>query len=36
MPRTIYCLHALSLFLFKIGVAPQMEDLYGIAEFTGW
>jgi len=34
MPRTIYCLHALSLFLFKIGVAPQMEDLYGIAEFT--
>jgi len=34
MPRTIYCLHALSLYLFKLGKAPQMKDLYGIAEFT--
>ena len=35
MPKTIYCIHALSLYLFKLGKAPQMKDLYGIAEFTG-
>ncbi|XP_076802630.1 ras GTPase-activating-like protein IQGAP1 isoform X2 [Clavelina lepadiformis] len=34
MPKTIYCIHALSLYLFKLGLAPQMKDLYGIAEFT--
>ncbi|XP_020902144.1 ras GTPase-activating-like protein IQGAP1 isoform X2 [Exaiptasia diaphana] len=34
MPKLIYCVHALSLFLFKLGVAPQIEDLYGKAEFT--
>lgn len=35
MPKTVYCVHALSLYLFKLGKAPQMKDLYGIAEFTG-
>ncbi|KAL3866731.1 hypothetical protein ACJMK2_044012 [Sinanodonta woodiana] len=34
MPRTIYCLHALSLYLFKLGVAPQIQDLYGKVNFT--
>nr|XP_018671818.1 IQ motif containing GTPase activating protein homologue isoform X1 [Ciona intestinalis] len=34
MPKTIYCIHALSLYLFKLGLAPQMKDLYGIVEFT--
>uniref|UniRef100_A0A8C5R470 IQ motif containing GTPase activating protein 3 n=1 Tax=Leptobrachium leishanense TaxID=445787 RepID=A0A8C5R470_9ANUR len=34
MPRVIYCIHALSLFLFKLGLAPQILDLYGIAKFT--
>ncbi|XP_063295545.1 ras GTPase-activating-like protein IQGAP3 [Pelobates fuscus] len=34
MPRVIYCIHALSLFLFKLGLAPQIQDLYGIAKFT--
>jgi len=34
MPRTIYCLHALSLFLFKLGKAPQIQDLYGKIKFT--
>ena len=35
MPKTVYCIHALSLYLFKLGKAPQMKDLYGIAKFTG-
>ncbi|XP_072038418.1 ras GTPase-activating-like protein IQGAP1 isoform X2 [Amphiura filiformis] len=34
MPRAVYCLHALSLYLFKLGIAPQIESLYGKAEFT--
>ncbi|EDO31619.1 predicted protein, partial [Nematostella vectensis] len=34
MPKLIYCIHALSLFLFKLGLAPQIQDLYGKAEFT--
>lgn len=34
MPRVIYCLHALSLYLFKLGIAPQIQDLYGVAKFT--
>ena len=24
-----------SLFLFKLGLAPQIQDLYGKAKFTG-
>lgn len=35
MPRIIYCLHALSLYLFKLDIAPQIQDLYGVAKFTG-
>lgn len=34
MPKLIYCIHALSLFLFKLGLAPQIQDLYGKATFT--
>uniref|UniRef100_A0A8C2E6E3 IQ motif containing GTPase activating protein 1 n=1 Tax=Cyprinus carpio TaxID=7962 RepID=A0A8C2E6E3_CYPCA len=28
MPRCIYCIHALSLSLFKLGLAPQIKDLF--------
>ncbi|EGD72352.1 hypothetical protein PTSG_00372 [Salpingoeca rosetta] len=34
MPRVIYCIHALSRYLFGLGIAPEMEDLHGVAEFT--
>ncbi|KAF7687951.1 ras GTPase-activating-like protein IQGAP1 [Silurus meridionalis] len=34
MPRCIYCIHALSLYLFKLGLAPQISDLYGKVTFT--
>jgi len=34
MPRAIYCIHALSLYLYKLGLAPQIQDLYGKATFT--
>ncbi|PIK59308.1 putative ras GTPase-activating-like protein IQGAP1 isoform X1, partial [Apostichopus japonicus] len=34
MPRMVYCVHALSLYLFKLGIAPQIQDLYGKVEFT--
>ncbi|PFX34390.1 Ras GTPase-activating-like protein IQGAP1 [Stylophora pistillata] len=34
MPKLIYCIHALSLYLFKLGLAPQIQDLYGKAKFT--
>ncbi|NXO20142.1 IQGA1 protein, partial [Cisticola juncidis] len=34
MPRCIYCIHALSLYLFKLGLAPQIQDLYGKVDFT--
>ncbi|KAK6188369.1 hypothetical protein SNE40_004554 [Patella caerulea] len=34
MPRAIYCIHALSLYLFKLGLAPQIQDLYGKINFT--
>ncbi|PIA15757.1 RasGAP-domain-containing protein [Coemansia reversa NRRL 1564] len=34
MPRVIYCLHALSHFLLKMGIAPEMKDLVGHLEFT--
>uniref|UniRef100_A0A8D2AQP3 IQ motif containing GTPase activating protein 3 n=1 Tax=Sciurus vulgaris TaxID=55149 RepID=A0A8D2AQP3_SCIVU len=33
-PRVIYCIHALSLFLFRLGLAPQIHDLYGKVKFT--
>ncbi|KAF4530744.1 hypothetical protein B566_EDAN007965 [Ephemera danica] len=34
MPRVIYCLHALSRHLFRLGKAPLMSDLYGKVHFT--
>ncbi|XP_062255782.1 ras GTPase-activating-like protein IQGAP3 [Platichthys flesus] len=34
MPRTVYCIHALSLYLYRLGVAPQIHDLYGKVKFT--
>ncbi|XP_071297116.1 ras GTPase-activating-like protein IQGAP1 [Agelaius tricolor] len=34
VPRCIYCIHALSLYLFKLGLAPQIQDLYGKVDFT--
>ncbi|XP_016077062.1 PREDICTED: ras GTPase-activating-like protein IQGAP3 [Miniopterus natalensis] len=34
MPRVVYCIHALSLFLFRLGLAPQIQDLYGKVKFT--
>jgi hypothetical protein len=35
MPRVIYCIHALSRYLYHLGIAPEMEDLQGVAQFTG-
>lgn len=35
MPRAIYCLHALSMYLYRKGLAPAMQNLVGEAEFTG-
>lgn len=34
MPRVIFCIHALSLFLYRLGIAPQIQDLYGKVSFT--
>ncbi|XP_032089812.1 ras GTPase-activating-like protein IQGAP3 isoform X1 [Thamnophis elegans] len=34
MPRVVYCIHALSFYLSKQGLAPQMQDLYGKVDFT--
>ncbi|XP_051271756.1 ras GTPase-activating-like protein IQGAP3 [Dicentrarchus labrax] len=34
MPRAVYCIHALSLFLYRRGLAPQIYDLYGKVKFT--
>ncbi|KAJ2370312.1 iqgap- protein [Coemansia sp. RSA 2610] len=34
MPRVIYCVHALSHFLLKMGIAPEMQDLVGRLEFS--
>uniref|UniRef100_A0A673H9P3 Ras GTPase-activating-like protein IQGAP1 n=1 Tax=Sinocyclocheilus rhinocerous TaxID=307959 RepID=A0A673H9P3_9TELE len=34
MPKVIYCIHALSLYLFKLGIAPQIQDLLGKVDFT--
>ncbi|KAJ1931238.1 iqgap- protein, partial [Linderina pennispora] len=34
MPRVIYCVHALSHFLVKMGIAPGMKDLVGHLEFS--
>ncbi|KAM3614911.1 uncharacterized protein V6R79_020748 [Siganus canaliculatus] len=34
MPRAVYCLHALSLYLYRRGLAPQIHDLFGKVHFT--
>lgn len=34
LPKVIYCLHALSLLLFKLGKAPKIEDLVGKLSFS--
>ncbi|XP_076015996.1 ras GTPase-activating-like protein IQGAP2 [Genypterus blacodes] len=34
MPKVIYCIHALSLYLYKLGIAPQIQDLLGKVIFT--
>ncbi|XP_045500512.1 ras GTPase-activating-like protein IQGAP1 [Colias croceus] len=34
MPRVIYCIHALSSHLFKLGKAPIIHDVFGKAVFT--
>ncbi|XP_054629890.1 ras GTPase-activating-like protein IQGAP2 [Dunckerocampus dactyliophorus] len=34
MPKVIYCIHALSLYLYKLGIAPQIQDLLGKVTFT--
>uniref|UniRef100_A0A3B4UMR6 IQ motif containing GTPase activating protein 3 n=1 Tax=Seriola dumerili TaxID=41447 RepID=A0A3B4UMR6_SERDU len=33
MPRAVYCIHAL-LYLYRLGLAPQIHDLYGKVKFT--
>ena len=35
MPKLVYCIHALSLFLHKLGKAPLIQNLVGQVEFTG-
>ncbi|XP_071537174.1 ras GTPase-activating-like protein IQGAP1 isoform X2 [Panulirus ornatus] len=32
-PRVVFCLHALSLYLFRLGIAPQIQNLYGKVNF---
>ncbi|NXO43773.1 IQGA3 protein, partial [Locustella ochotensis] len=34
MPRVVYCIHALSFYLFKLGLAPPIQDLYGKVNFS--
>nr|XP_053647814.1 ras GTPase-activating-like protein IQGAP1 [Cherax quadricarinatus] len=34
MPRVVFCLHALSLYLFRLGIAPQIQNLYGKVVFS--
>ncbi|CAK1602079.1 unnamed protein product [Parnassius mnemosyne] len=34
IPRVIYCIHALSSHLFKLGKAPLIHDVFGKAVFT--
>ncbi|KAF6731923.1 Ras GTPase-activating-like protein IQGAP1 [Oryzias melastigma] len=34
MPKTVYCIHALSLYLHRLGLAPPIHDLYGQVMFT--
>lgn len=34
MPRVVYCIHALSLYLYRLGKAPPMPNLFGKAQFS--
>jgi hypothetical protein len=34
IPKVIYCIHALSLYLYRLGKAPLIQDLLGKATFT--
>ncbi|KAH9365176.1 hypothetical protein HPB48_008951 [Haemaphysalis longicornis] len=34
LPKVIYCLHALSLYLFKLGKAPRIKELIGKLHFS--
>ncbi|GAA5926398.1 Iqg1p [Sporobolomyces koalae] len=34
LPKVVYCIHALSLFLYKQGLTAGMNDLLGRIEFT--
>ncbi|KAG6440461.1 ras GTPase-activating-like protein IQGAP1 [Manduca sexta] len=34
MPKVIYCIHALSSHLFKLGKAPLIHDVFGKVTFT--
>ncbi len=34
LPRLVLCLHAVSMLLYKLGMAPQMANLSGRANFT--
>lgn len=34
MPKMVYCLHVLSLYLFQLGRAPQIQNLYGQVHFS--
>ncbi|XP_067136702.1 ras GTPase-activating-like protein IQGAP2 [Centruroides vittatus] len=34
IPKMVYCLHALSLYLFQLGRAPRIQDLYGRLHFS--
>ena len=34
MPRAVFCIHALSLKMYRNGSAPMIQDLYGRAQFT--
>ncbi|XP_077554013.1 ras GTPase-activating-like protein IQGAP1 [Haemaphysalis longicornis] len=34
LPKVIYCLHALSLYLFKLGKAPRIKEVTGKLHFS--
>lgn len=34
MPRVIYCIHALSIYLYRLGKGPPMPNLCGKAQFS--
>ncbi|XP_065195539.1 ras GTPase-activating-like protein IQGAP1 isoform X2 [Sycon ciliatum] len=34
IPKTIYCLHALSVYLHRLGKAPLIQDLVGEVDFS--